>query len=591
MLFVLISLVVLLAWSIRLILTGCSSFSWSGTTLGIGLITVAGFFSLAFSSFNKIEALLSPLGPITWITATILLFFGPTLFSQKEKTILRLGLGIGGGLAGLLVMYQQLGLATMFFSIGSPFVDPFFTPVGSTIGLLTFLCLSLPISISIAIGSVKHHKDILAAVSVVTALLTIIGIGITLFKYIPLASSQILPLPLGVHLMIQAWDTIAHILFGVGPERFFEIFTLHRTQPTNMSPIWNMGFHTNASLFFHITTTMGILGLVSFGTFCIFLWKEWSTHPVLKIQAILFILLALFAPPTFILILLIVLLLFSSDTNTDISIPIHGIVKYVIILFTFSLSLITFYGLFRWHKSEQFLYQSIKSAETGNGTETFLLIEQALKANPTSPAYHSMMGQTALLLAEGVMKSAPVDSERKQNLTNDDKTLLTNLVGRSIQEGKLAITLSPTNVTYWVTIAGIYQGLIGMAKDADMWAIASYQKAITLDPTNPVLHLNLGGLYMSLNRTDDAGKEFITSVNLKPNYIDGFYNLANAFRQKGDWDNAVKALEQTKLLITKGSTDEGKIEQEIITILEEKKAKGQTNIPTSLYVPQLQLPQ
>jgi hypothetical protein len=591
MLFVLTSLVVLLAWSIRLIFTRCSSFSWSPAVLGMGLITATGFFSLTFSSFNKIEALLNPFGPITWIAATIILFFGPSIFSQKEKTILRLGIAALAGLAGLLVLYQQLGLGTMFFGIGSPFANPFFTPVGSTIGLLTFLCLCLPISIAIAIGAVKEHKEMIAAVSVVTAFLTFLGIGITLFKYIPLASSQMLHIPLGMHLMVQSWNSIPHILFGVGPERFFEIFTLYRPQPTNMSPIWNIGFHANASLVLHIGSTMGILGLISFGAFSVLLWKEWSAHPVSNIQAILFILLALFAPPTFVLVLLVTLLLLSSDTNADISIPIHGVTKYVIVLFTFSLSLVSFYGLLRWHSGERLLFQSVTSAEKGNGSETFMLIERALKTNPTNPAFHSTMSQTALLLAESLMGSAPVDKNGAPNLGDDDKTLLTNLVGRSIQEAKLAITLSPTTVSTWVNIAGVYQGLIGIAKDADVWAIAAYQKAITLDPTNPVLHLNLGGLYMSLNRQEDAGKEFIIAINLKPNYIDGFYNLANAFRQKGDWDNAVKALEQTKLLIAKGSTDEGKIEQEIIAIRQEKKEKGTSNQPTSLYVPELKMPE
>jgi len=584
------SLLVLLMWGARLFVTGTAHVSWSRSTIGLGLLAAAALFSLTCSSVNKIEGLLSPLGPVTFVASTILLFFGPSLIDAKQKIILRLGLAVSAGLAGLFVLYQQIGLGTLFFPIGSPFADPFFTPLGSTVGLLMFFCLTLPISISIALGALKEQKEVIAAISVVTAGLTLLGIGITLWKFIPIASSQLLPLPLGGLLTFWSWDTFSHALFGIGPERFFEIFTLYRTQSLNMSPIWNRGFHANASFILHIASTMGILGLLSFLVFSLLLWIDWAKHPITAIQALMIIALSIFAPPTLVLVIVCICLIFSTDTHNGIRERVAGIPRFGIGLLLCILAIASFYGLFRWYRGEELLFQSLKTAENGNGTETFMLVEEAVKTNPTNPAFHIAMSQTALSLAESIIRSAPVLESGKSDMSNEDKTLLTNLISRSIQEAKLAITLSPNNVEMWLNMARIYQGVIGIAKDADVWAIAAFQKAITLDPTNPVLHLNLGGLYMTMNKEEDAGKEFITAINMKPNYIDAFYNLANVFRKKSDWDNAVKALEQTKFLVAKGSTDETKIEQEIISVLEEKKAKGTTAPPTSLYVPQLNLP-
>jgi cytochrome c-type biogenesis protein CcmH/NrfG len=590
MLFVLTSLLILLMWAGRLVVTGNAGVSASGGTLGLGLLTVASFLSLTFSSFNKMEALLYPMGPVTWISATIILFYGPTLLSAREKILLRLGLAGVAGVAGLFALYQHIGLGSMVFQAGSPFADPFFTPVGTTVGLLTYLILCLPVSLSVAAHAIREKKDAIAAVSVVTAVVTILGIGMTLWKYLPGASSQILPFFLGANLTFLSWNTLPCVLSGVGPERFFEVFTLYRPASVNLTPVWNIGFTANASLLLHVSCTLGVLGLISFLIFCIALWRDWLTHPVTSIQAILFILLAFFAPPTLILILVPVLFILSSDTTHEIQGEIKGSGRFLIAFFLLLITLISLYGILRWHKGERLLFQSLKASDEGNGTQTFMLQEEAVKTNPMNPSFHLALSQTSLLLAENLVRSSPVDTNNKPNLSPDEKTLLTNLISRSIQEAKLGITLSPANVHTWVALGRVYQGLIGVANQSDTWAIAAYQKAITLDPTNPVLRLDLGGLYMSLGKYEDAGKEFITALILKPNYIDALYNLANAFRQKGDFDNAVKALGETKKLLTKGSTDETKIQEEILSVLEEKKTKGSTTQPTSLYVPELKLP-
>ena len=590
-LFNMIAIMVLFGWTIRLLTTGNTSISWSGTILGLGLVTAANFFSLTFSSFNKMEAILSPLGPVTWISATIILFFGPTLFSTRDKIILRLSLAGLGGIAGLFALYQHMGMGKMFFPVGSPFSDPFFTPLGGTVGLMTCLLLCLPLSVAIAIHGLKEKKDAIAAVSFVTATIIIVGFGITIWKYAPVASSQILPLNVGFLLARFSWNTIPHILFGVGPEKFFEVFTVSRPQLLNMSPLWNTGFSANASLFLHVASTMGICGIVSFIVFLSQLWKEWSTHPVTKIQAILCILLSLFAPPTLILIFLIVHLLLSSDTQKVITGEIKGVSRYCIALLLLLITLFSLYGLLRWYQGERLIYTSFKAADSGDGSQTFLWQEKAIKTNPMNPAFHMALSQTALSLSESLIATAPIQDDGAPKLSDEEKTLLTNLISRSIQEAKLAVTLSPANVHAWLNLARVYQGLIGIAGQSDTWAIASYQKAMTTDPINPILHLDLGGLYMSLNKYEEAGQEFIKAITLKPNYINGFYNLANAFRKMGDYDNAVKALEQTKSLVAKGLTDEGNIEQEIIAILEEKKVKGTSVQSSSLYVPELRMPQ
>ncbi|MFA5103133.1 MAG: hypothetical protein WC525_08260, partial [Candidatus Thermoplasmatota archaeon] len=350
-----LSFLVLLLWAGKLLRTGKIRVSWSYQTLGFGLMAIAAILSLTFSSFNKIEGLIAPLGPVTWITATILLFFGPSLLTEKEKIVLRLGLIILSGLAGLAVCYQQLGLATIFFPVGSPFRDSFFTPFGSTIGLLSYSLLCLPLGISIAYGAVKEKKDVIAALSFVTLILILMGAGITLWKFISLASSQLLPLPIGATLMVNSWNTLAHTLFGVGPERFFEVFTLYRPQTMNLSPVWNTAFHANASLVFHIGSTFGILGLCAFGLTLACMVKDWAGHRVTRIQVIIIIILSLFTPPTLVFIIVWIVFILSTDTHHGISEEVASLPRYVIALLVSILAVASLYGIIRWYRGEYLL--------------------------------------------------------------------------------------------------------------------------------------------------------------------------------------------------------------------------------------------
>lgn len=175
-------------------------------------------------------------------------------------------------------------------------------------------------------------------------------------------------------------------------------------------------------------------------------------------------------------------------------------------------------------------------------------------------------------------------------MTEEEKTLLTNLVNRSIQEAKRAVTLAPTSVNAWLNLARVYHGLIGIAGDAGNWALASYQKTVTVDPTNPILFMDIGELFMTLGKPEDAGHVYIKAIILKPNYITAWYNLANIFRQLKDWDMAIQTLEQTKGLTAVGSTDERTIDQDIILLTQKKKDDPAIPIPHTLYVPQLALP-
>jgi tetratricopeptide (TPR) repeat protein len=143
----------------------------------------------------------------------------------------------------------------------------------------------------------------------------------------------------------------------------------------------------------------------------------------------------------------------------------------------------------------------------------------------------------------------------------------------------------------WGSLASIYQNLIGIAADAPSWAIAAYQKAITLDPVNPVLRLDLGGVYVGIKDYDNALQQFMTAVALKPNYANGYYNLANVFKLKGNTKEAKAALQNVLDLLPNTSSEYQKVMEEL-NAFDTQTIPSPPVVPTnSVIIPELTIPQ
>jgi tetratricopeptide (TPR) repeat protein len=74
-------------------------------------------------------------------------------------------------------------------------------------------------------------------------------------------------------------------------------------------------------------------------------------------------------------------------------------------------------------------------------------------------------------------------------------------------------------------------------------------QAIALDPVNPRLRLDLGGIYYALGNYQAAAQVFSQAVNLKPDYANAHYNLAQSLKQLKVDDQALAQLQLTASLV------------------------------------------
>jgi tetratricopeptide (TPR) repeat protein len=159
-------------------------------------------------------------------------------------------------------------------------------------------------------------------------------------------------------------------------------------------------------------------------------------------------------------------------------------------------------------------------------------------------------------------------------LTDQDRQTIQTLISQAVNEGRAAVALSPRSPRNWEVLASIYRNISGVADNALAFSLDAYGRAIQRDPLNPALRLNVGGIYYTAKNYDLAIRFFTDAINLKPDYVNAYYNLAIALRDKGDLQNAQQVAEQAIVLLQ--DNKESNDYKTVTALLEEIKKKAAT---------------
>ncbi|KKS54271.1 MAG: Tetratricopeptide repeat domain protein [Candidatus Gottesmanbacteria bacterium GW2011_GWA1_42_26] len=100
-----------------------------------------------------------------------------------------------------------------------------------------------------------------------------------------------------------------------------------------------------------------------------------------------------------------------------------------------------------------------------------------------------------------------------------------------------------------------------------------------------MLRVNLGGVFFTLKRYDEAIQQFQISVALKSDFANGYYNLAAALREKGDFAQAANAMRAVLKIVPVNSEDYKKAEKELEEIVKKVPAVPETSAGQVLQQP------
>ncbi len=555
------ALLIVVLWAIRLVQTGQSDLAVSRASLGFGALSIASLLTLVIVSKSRVDALLDPLGPPTWIAFTILLLFGSYAFSHRAKTVLTWTiLLVASALAvtSILTHFQLL----QAIAPGLVFLaERSWTPLGTITAIpwAAFVCLPLLITQATEAWRRRDGLLLICVFLVAAVLMTSVSLSMTT----PAGDKISLPFAEAWRITAQSFTVPLRALFGIGIENYMSAFTQGRSAALNTSPMWNIRFAESRSLILHVATTMGIAGVAGLLILArSFLTRTKNVLSVISVGAPILVL--LLAPPSLSLLALLVgvyLVTKEQDKIIPIRIPSHlSWLRVATVLLAIGIAGTGIYAGGRAFASELVFMRSLRAREANDGQATYSLQIQALNVNPWNTRYHVAFSQTNFDIANVIARSA---REQNADVNQQDRQAITTLIQQAIREAKTAVTISPNNILAWENLAYLYQNLTRVAQGADQWAVASYQQVITLDPTNPLLRLSYATLLSDLGDKDNAFIQFQTTASLKPDYALAHYSLARIYRERQQYLPEAGALAETLKLLPGGSQDEAQVQSEL----------------------------
>lgn len=548
-------------WLIKTISSSSLEIKSSNLTLPLFIWAGTYLLSALLASPNKTEAFLLPGGAGTILGLVLFYFLLLNLIEEKEKIFW--ALTISGAVLGLITIYQFFGLGEVLIPEKSPLAfarGKTWTPTGSLLVTATFLFILIP-QILVKFKQTLKSNFSKAAILGVILILLAGGLGISVYQLLPGKPAALLLLPyrIGWAIAVEAFKQAP--LWGVGPLNFISAFNRFRPTSYNLYNFWNLRFGNSSSFLLQIWTETGLLGVIAFAILFFklikIIKKSKKISEYLGILASLLVF--LFLPVGFSLIFAFIILLVTKSQETKIvSLKLSRKILWLPGIVSILIMAPVLYFAGRAYAAEIYFKKSLNALIRNDGLGTYNNQIRAIQLNPRRTDFRLAYSQTNFALANNIANNPPTGQ-----ITDQDRSNITQLVSQAIREARIAVSLNPTNAIVWENLAQLYRNLINFAQGADQWALTAYQQAINTDPINPRLRLDYGGLFYSLQNYEEAQKIFRVAVELKPDYANAWYNLAAAYREDQRYPQAYQSMQQALALVPANSPDWEKAKKEL----------------------------
>ena len=613
--------IALTLWTLGFILRKKVTATVSPVLVPVFLLAVASVISVIFGTSPFPEALLGQTG----LSVSLLILF--LIGSSRPKRVsgwISAGLIASAAAVALTNLLSYLGVLDSLGFLGT--VGKMFTPAGGQVTHLIFLAGVLPL----AIGFIKGQKGTEASTSkslkqlgaLAGIVLIVGGIAIGAANYFKnRAAFRQLPLSSSWQIAIETLKISPFV--GVGPNGYLAAFTQYRPLSSNNGDLWNVRFQAAGNELLQRFTENGIIGLAALILLAYNVYKVYKVYnsytpsglgASLAIFGVGLLLEPLNVVTISLLLGLLLIMVLSVKGNAaayekgnasiyDVILGIvalkKGIVSvnvtppsaagdlsaasvakpvdttsyskilgWVFFVPSLAISALTFYLGGRAFAAEIEYRKALVGIAANDGTTAYNQLIKTITFNPWFDTYHRQYADINLRLANSLAA--------QKDLSDQDRTNVSQLIQQAIREGKIAVQLDSNDVRNWEELAIIYRALINVADGARDWTITAYSEAIRHDPVNPLLRLDLGGVFYSLKDWDSAIRTFQTATSLKPDYANAYYNLALAYEQGGKLTDAVKAMQASVQSLDSKSPDY----EAAVKKLEElaKRAKEETGV-------------
>lgn len=374
-------------------------------------------------------------------------------------------------------------------------------------------------------------------------------------------------------------------LFGIGPNKFTEIWALYKPANINNTQFWDTAFSVGSGLLPTMAVTTGILGvlvwLAFIGLFLYFVFKVLFAHNKEHIK---------WEVPFFVFssTMLMVFSFFYSVSNAVFFLAFAYIGTAIGIIYT-HMEKGEIHVSFLGDPRKSFfailaliLLMVISAGATFKYIEKFASVPYfrgALSASEITRAESSISKAVSLYPNDLYLRTfsqvylIKLNSlASKQNLTDQDKSDVLDSFNKAQIASRGAVEYDPNNYINYRALATVYSTVAPLGvENAKEEAIKALDKAIALNPLNPGLQLNKSQIYLTTNQIKDAKTAAQRALELKPDYMDALIFLSQIAKKEGDKDEALKYAEQALQILPSN--------QDLIDYVNSFKAKAPEPVP------------
>lgn len=420
-------------------------------------------------------------------------------------------------------------------------------------------------------GENKKKFPFAALIIIFISLIFLIGsnsIGSLVSKYINIANTDVRPSLVATG-QIAAKSLRHNPFFGTGPNTFVIDWSLWQPKNIAQTVFWNVDFQNGVGLLPTFLVTTGLIGFAALVLFIItFLMRGVQSLRVAleDVKANYFIITSLvialytwiaviFYTPN---ILILILAFASSGTLVGIlvykkSIPVFQVsflddprnsffaILGLIILMIASIATTYLYA----EKFASVIYFS-KSLQGDTATIDSLSRSEKMLTNAITLDKNDIYYRTLSQIYVRQIGFVVSDKTASQDTMKSSVQQLVNLASQS---ASLAVSQNPKQYLNYVNLGDVYTALVplGIANSYE-GAVVAYGKAHDLAPNNPSILLSRASLEYSHKNNDEAKKYIQQALDLKTNYTDAIFLLAQIETDAGHADEAIKQAEYASSL-------------------------------------------
>jgi tetratricopeptide (TPR) repeat protein len=342
-------------------------------------------------------------------------------------------------------------------------------------------------------------------------------------------------------------------IFGVGPNRFGEMWSMYKPLALNATQFWDVSFDSGSGLIPTLVSTAGVLAAIAWLVFLLlFLFiglksvfssikngENWEIVALFVLSLYLFV--ASFFYSTGVVVLLLSLAfagmfvgLVASKTEKELLISfLNDHRKSFFSILTLIVVLIFSVGIsFRY--IERFVsiayFEKAVLSQTEDDAEKFINKALALYSNDL---YLRTYAQVYLIKLNTL-------ANKGSGLSEAEKADLQTNLNQAINGAGLAVSYDPLNFLNSQLLGSLYQtvGVFGI-KDAYSKALSAFREASRLNPLNPRLKLAMASVSFADKKTKEAKNYAKEALDLKGDYIDALITLSQIAKSEGNNSEAL----------------------------------------------------